>query len=521
MFCTKCGFNAQDSKFCPKCGTPISGIGVQPAQQVQPEQPVQQQYVQQPVPPKKKKWPKVLAIVAAVLIILSAGGYFAYPYITEMLSPKKQAVTALKNAGADFQTMVTDSISSLATTQTAANNELKGSIKLGNATVDGMNYMSYLKVDTINYQIQTDISADTVSGTIGLASGSSANVINIQFYTDAYNVYFKIPELFTESFKMSVSDLGLSTSSSVSGSIGSLSSVLGSVDAATISQYSDVIEAVIKDVMTGFDRMIDKCVYNNTGSSTYQSENGEIKVSTFDVTLTKDALIEGVNAAIDAMYADSAVSSYMSLMTTLTGGNKDTIKTQVQQALSVMPDIPFTLYVNNKSELVKVSVNMSAIDSTVAGEFSVEFIGKDKPAEYVVIQANADGTSVKYTVKSSDNSASIALDIIPDQTSYKGEFLSVGADITMSGSNMVLDNLFCKGNFDDYTIDVSASGQMNTSTYGSMSLTASSFRNSINPKNMTTAQNAALSEELLKNMGVIKKVISDSLFNQLFLGSSF
>ncbi|MDO5402160.1 MAG: zinc ribbon domain-containing protein [Eubacteriales bacterium] len=530
MFCTKCGFNAQDSKFCPKCGTPIADRG---SVQQSSEQHVQQnqdtmnyfegqamgQPQQEPVSVKKKKWPKVAAVVAAVLAVLCVAGYFAYPYIANMISPKNQAITALKNAGADFESMLTDSVSSLSTTSAASENELKGSLKINSAAVDGMNYMSYLKVDTINYVIQTDIHKEVVSGTVGLASGTSANVINVLFYTDADNVYFKIPELFQESFKMPVSNL--SAGSSVTGSLGSLSSVLDSADPAMISQYSGIIQSVIKDIMTGFDKMIEKCEYRKTGASTYQSENGEIKVNTFDVTLTKSALLEGINAAIDALYADTEVSSYMSLITSLTGGTKDTIKAEVQKGLSSMSDIPFTIYVGREDKLVKAIVDFSAIGVASAGDISLEFIGSGNPMEHVVMQAGIDGTSVKYTLKLSDGKISAALDFVPDQTTNKGEFLSIGADMSVSGNKITVDNISCKGKGDGYTIDVSVSGQMSADTYGSMSLTAASFKDSMDLYKITSEQSNALSEELLKNIDVIKKLVSDTLFNQLILGGSF
>ena len=610
MFCTKCGYNAGDAKFCPKCGNPLAvqatpvqepvveqpqaapvqepvveqpqaapvqkpvveqpqaapvqepvveqpqaapvqePVAEQPqatsvqqpvmGQQVPPVQP--QQYTQQqfqpqfngmpfggqpgaPVqePKKKKKWPKVVGIVAAIVIVLCAAGYFAYPYISEMISPKKQAVTALKNAGDNFETLVSDSMDSLSTTSVSTKEQVKGSFKLGSATVDGMNYMSYLKADTINYDLQVDTSTQTVSGTLGLSSGSAANIINLQFYTDTNYVYFKIPELFSESFRVSASDLGLSTygSASISSSLGDLSDVssmlgsMGSMDLSSLSQYSDVIDAVMKDVMTGFDKMVDQCGYKKTGSSTYQSENGDIKVTTFDVTLTKDALIQGINTAIDALYADSTVSPYLSFLS-LAGGSKETIKSSVQAGLSTMKDVPFTIYVNKDDQIVKAILNVSTFSATETGDISFEFIGKDKPTDYVIVQANIDDVSIKYALKTENDSVSVACDIIPDQKENSGEFISIAYEMAASGTTVSLKNMSVKGKVEDNTFDVSLSGDIATSSFGVMSLSSSSFKGYINPSSMSTTQQTKLSEELLKNLPVIKKVISDSLYNQMF-----
>ena len=165
MFCSKCGYDAQNAKFCPKCGNPIKITQPQqetvtPQQSVQPQGNVQSQQTgaqpqqfgtqsqqfgaqpqqfgtqpqqfgtqpqmgmpqpqSQPEMPKakkkKKKWPIVLVCVLAGIILLGVAGYFAYPYIDEMLHPKKQAITALKNAGADFESCINDSIDKFTTT---------------------------------------------------------------------------------------------------------------------------------------------------------------------------------------------------------------------------------------------------------------------------------------------------------------------------------------------------------------------------------------------------------------------
>ena len=50
-------------------------------------------------PKAKKKWPKVVAIVVAVVAALAVIGYFTYPFIYSLVSPKAKAETALKNLG--------------------------------------------------------------------------------------------------------------------------------------------------------------------------------------------------------------------------------------------------------------------------------------------------------------------------------------------------------------------------------------------------------------------------------------
>ncbi len=74
-FCPKCGErNEKGAKFCGKCGAPLMGTGSPSAGAVYASNPAPQS--QQPV--KKKKWPWVVGICAAVILILAilgSGGY--------------------------------------------------------------------------------------------------------------------------------------------------------------------------------------------------------------------------------------------------------------------------------------------------------------------------------------------------------------------------------------------------------------------------------------------------------------
>ena len=70
-FCPKCGEkNETGSKFCGKCGAPLMDTGSPSAGTAYNAHPVQQ--AQQPV--KKKKWPWVVGIGAAVVILLGIIG---------------------------------------------------------------------------------------------------------------------------------------------------------------------------------------------------------------------------------------------------------------------------------------------------------------------------------------------------------------------------------------------------------------------------------------------------------------
>ncbi len=584
MFCSKCGYDAQNAKFCPKCGNPIKITQPQqetvtPQQSVQPQGTVQpqqtgaqsqqfgtqsqqtgaqsqqfgaqpqqfgaqpqqfgtqpqqfgtqpqqfgtqpQQFGTQPAPEtskakkKKKKWPIVLVCVLAGIILLGVAGYFAYPYIDEMLHPKKQAITALKNAGADFESCINDSIDKFTTTGISDKQEMKGSFKIGSANIDGSNYLSYLKVDTVNYDIQTSLSSNEISGTVSLASGSSKPVVQASFYTDNSYLYFNIPEISSDSFRVSLSYLGISTYSSSIYRTGSTVSGLGSLDSSTVSLYADVFKAAVSDIIRAFDSIIDSCEYTKIESTTYQSDNGDIKANVFEVTVNQKALEAGIDATVDNLYQDSKLTSYISLLS-IYGLNKETIKTEAKNAISGMQPVKFRIYVNKDSKIVKATIDAKEFGAS-EGEISVAFIGKDKPYDYTVFEMNnVEKTTAKMVMKKDGNDVAFSIDITPDQTQYKGEYLSAGIDMSVSGTNVTIKNVYAKGKIDSDTMDVSGSGQYALSNFSSMTYSKSSFKNplEINDRFIYSAGSKII-EYYSKIDKLAQQILSDSLYNQYF-----
>ena len=593
MFCSKCGYDAQNAKFCPKCGNPIKITQPQqetvtPQQSVQPQGTVQSQQTgaqsqqfgaqpqqfgtqpqqtgtqpqqfgaqpqqfgtqpqqtgaqpqqfgtqpqqfgtqpqmgmpqpqSQPEMPKakkkKKKWPIVLVCVLAGIILLGVAGYFAYPYIDEMLHPKKQAITALKNAGADFESCINDSIDKFTTTGISDKQEMKGSFKIGSANIDGSNYLSYLKVDTVNYDIQTSLSSNEISGTVSLASGSSKPVVQATFYTDNSYLYFNIPEISSTSFRVSLSYLGVSTYGSSVYRAGSSVSGLGSLNSSTVSLYADVFKAVVSDIMGAFDNIVDSCEYNKVESTTYKSDNGDIKVNVFEVTVNQKALEAGIDSAIDNIYGDSKLTSYLSLLS-IYGMNKDTLKSEAKKEISGMQPVKFKIYVNKDNKIVKATVDASEFGED-SGEVSASFIGKDNLYDYVVFEIkDVENASAKFVVKKDSDDVSFSMDITPDQTQYKGEYISAGIDMSVSGTNVTIKNVYVKGKADKDTIDVSGSGQYALSNFSSMTYGKTYFGNTIEINDKFLSTPGINVVEYYNNINKIaQQLLSDSLYNQYF-----
>ena len=85
-------------------------------------------------------------------------------------------------------------------TSVSDKSQITGTLKIDTATIDGEKYSDYIKADTVTYDIQMDASTEKMAGEIKLQNGS-ATALTATFYSDGNNMYFKVPELFSESFR--------------------------------------------------------------------------------------------------------------------------------------------------------------------------------------------------------------------------------------------------------------------------------------------------------------------------------
>lgn len=458
MFCTKCGYNAGTAKFCPKCGNPLNPQPVQetpvqnePAPQTVQSEPVaQQQFGTQPqfnetvqpqfgtqpqsgaVPPvnvdvpryqeappmqpqpkkKKKKWPLVVAILVVLVAIITAVVIVVLPKLKKELSPTKNAVTAIKNVGASLEDSVDNLFNNLGAGSISDKTEFSGTFKFDNMTVNGESYSKYVKADSVKYDIQADTSMQKAAGDLKLQNGN-AELLTVSFYTDGSTVYFKIPELFTETFSMSVNqivnDTDIDSSFGYPFDMSDISGYLSALNSGNLSQYKEPAKAAARALAKGIDAFADECQYGQNESLTYKSDNGDIEVTEYSVTVTENAIKVGVDTAIDALYADSATSAYMSMLT-IAGVTQDSLKKEIASSIQGMDPVTFSMYVNKDDKIVRVSVDVSDIDEYSNGEIAISFIGKDNISDYVVIEAAADNFNTKFTIHNSDNRSSVIVD---------------------------------------------------------------------------------------------------------------
>ena len=572
MFCTKCGYNAGTAKFCPKCGSPLNPQPVQetpvqetPVQETQetPVQPVQETPVQPqfgatqpqfgaaqpqfgaaqpqfgaaqpqfgavppyngdipryqpasqmpPQPKKKKKWPIVVAVIAALAAIIAVLGVIFLPKLKESLSPDKHAKAAIKNLGSNFEQTVNNSIDNMSAVSISDKNEISGSIKIDTATFENQKYSDYVKADTLSYNIQADASTQKVAGDVKLQSGSSV-LLTVSFYSDGTNVYFKVPELFSESFTVSLaqltdgSDIGMD-------SFSDLSMYMSMFDSSSIDLYKEPIKAASQCIAKGINIFAEECEYNKIGELTYQTDNGDIKVTEYGVTVTKTALTNAVNTVIDELYADKSMSSYMSLLT-MAGVSQTSLKTEFATLVQDMKPVKFNMYVDKNEEIVRVSVNAKDFDASEEGMIAVSFIGKESKLNHVVFEAEADNTKMKFDVKSENNKCVVAFEMSQDK-----EYIKAGLDCTNLGINSVkIDNLYVNCDIEDAKFDVKLSVDSTQKEFSSFKYSSSNFANPINVYKITDAQSYTLQMELVKNINVLSKILSEKVYNQLINGAS-
>ncbi|MDO5339166.1 MAG: zinc ribbon domain-containing protein [Eubacteriales bacterium] len=539
MFCTKCGYNAGTAKFCPKCGNPLNPQPVEetpvqsepvtesvqsaPQQEAQPQfgavPPVngdvpryQEAAPMQPQPKKKKKkWPIVVAIVA---VIAAAAAVLGFVVLPKIISPDKHAIAAIKKLGTGLEDTVSSTFDNMSLTSVSDKNEITGTLKIDTATIDGEKYSDYIKADTVTYDIQMDTSTEKMAGEIKLQNGS-ATALTLTFYSDGNNMYFKVPELFSESFVISMAQLEDEIDSGYYyGSLSDFSKYFSAIDTSNIGLYREPVNAAVKCVVKGINTFAEECEYKKGEKLTYNSDNGDIKVSEYSITITKDAVIKACETVIDELYASKDLSSYMTILS-MAGVSQSTIKSSIESSLSDMQPVTISMYINKDDEIVRLAIDAADYNTSEKGFVAISFLGNDNPFEYIVIEADIDDMNMKYTVKTQDDKAALALEMTQNK-----EYIKAGAELSTSGTTVKIDNLYVNSNIDDSNIDMKLSGESTQKEFSKLKYSASDYSGAYNLANLTETQSTTLALELMKNSKALANVFSDQLYKQLFNGMS-
>lgn len=512
MFCTKCGFNlTEGAKFCPKCGNSIKSAAdnaqaaeqPQASQQSQPTgQALQQEPVNSNKPPKKKIWPVVTAIVAVLVLLAGIGTYFAYPYISEMISPKKGAVSALKNATADLETLLVNAIDKGMQVNSSEKQNAKGSLKLEELNIAGIDYKSYVKADTINYDIDADVKTGNIGGTLSLSSGKAQSVIDLKYYFDgSSNLYFSLPKLFSNSFKTSMSVTG---SGVLSGA--DTSQIMKSLSGSDIEKYKPAMQALVKKMTDVLDNMIDNGVYTkNKNKESVILKDSTVEANTYDIVFTKAVMEEAMMTAVDQIYTDSSISPYLTMLAIADETDKESLKTDIKNHIEMIGDVRIKVYIADK-KFVKADFDASVIDGVDSGNISVT-LPADKCMDFVY---NSDGNIAELKLDASKDNTVFDVKADTEEGSFAMRF-----DTQISQNAAKINEISFDYNASGLQAKVKISGESASSEFTEMSVKESDFENAIDLNSATDEQMTQVGIDLVTNFAVLNEILSDEIYTML------
>ena len=475
-----------------------------------------------PMRPKKKKAPLIIAIAAVLVIALGVVGLLMKPTLEMMINPEKQVKTALKQSTGKLADTFDEVLSqqSLATSAVSIGKmDFTYSLRLDKATVAGSDFLSYLKVDTLNAHLQMSPDDKVIAGTMGLAAnGSTSSVIEAKIYMDRYNVYMSVPSLCSKSFYMSTDsvfdDAGIDYDQ--------LFAYMGSgTSNNSMSMYSGTIQAVVKDVFAAVDTLIEEATYTKLGKVTLSGNQGNVKATQFAVTVTEQNVKNFANNVIDNIYNDDSLKALLGLVSGQI--NKDMIKKQISASTLGFGQLTVNVCVNNKKELVAFSFNTSSISNYKGDnvQFDVKFVGKEDIYDCVGINISADDFTGNVMISQNGNNARVEMGMKPLSSKYQGQYLDMVIDATENGTdnlngNLTINQFTIKGNIDNQSIDMAMSGSMEYKQINSVEMSKSDFPNAINAERMTNAQQSEVAAETIKNISVLKNVLSDEMYNKMY-----
>lgn len=409
--------------------------------------------------------------------------------------------------------------SSLASTQVAGKNDFTYSLHIDRATVNGSDYLSYVKADTLNMHLQMSPEDKVIAGTMGLAQGTGkSSVIEMKIYMDTNNVYFSIPALCSKSFYMKTDDVFRDSGISYS----DMFSYMGkAASTSNISAYSGIIQAVVKDVFGAVDSFIDELSYDKLGRVTFNGEQGDVKATQFAITVTEQNVKNFANNVIENVFNDDTLKPYLAFVSGYV--TKDTCKNAVTNAELGFGQFVVNAAITNKKELVSVSFDTNSITTYKGSAFKAELklLGREKKNDCIYVNIGSDELDMDAMASSSGDNIKIDVKVTPKSGNISNQYLRLYMDAAMKGmdassGSLVINSLTLDGNIDGTSLDVAMSGSADYKQISSLDFRSSDFANAINASRMTASQENEVSSEVIKNISVLKNVLSDDMYNNIY-----
>lgn len=353
---------------------------------------------------KRKGWAAVVFAVAAVMI-LGAGTCFAYPYIETVLSPKTQVLTAFKEAGEDCKMLteqMLDEITGLLTGQT----QFTGEVTVTQAEWDGTDYLEEIGLDKAEFYFYTNAQEQSVSGTIKMEGDSLNHTREDTFSLDKK----KLKEL------LEASGYGYLYQD--------IDTLLNSVDADTMKEYMEVAQKLTKHLQSGIAATLEQSIYVKNGKEALEIAGEQVHTTSYTVTITKEALLAGVETFLDQVYADSELSSYTTMFATFTGHSRYDLSRKAEEMFAQMQGIEITVYLNSDKKLVRAATAFDTDFSYII----IETQGKEHWNEQIRFCVETQQSILTILRNSSDGKESFDINLRyhqEDQESYGAAVLKL------------------------------------------------------------------------------------------------
>lgn len=431
-----------------------------------------------------KKRITIAAVVVAVICVIGVAVFFAAPYVKNVTDSARKPQSALKDAGQD----VADSFNSeldklILATAGGKSVTFTGYTTVDKLSADSVDVMKYLAVDTVEYEYGLNLSDMTAGGRLDLKKAGGDTVAQMYFYTDGKTLYFKVPQLCSYNFKADIEN-ALKTADVDSymnlgfdlNDVKYSLSLLESVDNEEKESYSKAIKSVVKDLKSGYDKAIEEIAYEKGEAQEYSRGSDSKNVTAYSVTVEKQALLDGSDTAIEAIFDDQDINGYRTLITSYYKDSRQKLKDAVAEKLSDYEPVTFTAYVDGSSNLVAAKLSDGTADILI----EMMEPGKVTYYSYSVVK---DGASVQTVSER-----------VSDDT-YNVSMSAESADVA-----------------------ISYSGQSSRSYTDKLAVDASSFTNAVDVENISNAQSMAILREVIANSATLTKLISGDALTELLGG---
>lgn len=356
---------------------------------------------------KKKRKGLAVALFTAAVVLFGAGTCFAYPYIETAISPKTQVLTSLKAAGEESQTEIRQAIQELTgllTEQTQVN----GEVTVSKAQFDQTDCLKELGFDKASFQMQMNAKKQSVSGNVQAEGGNDKQEAEVYIDRGTLKEFLK-----ESGYGVLYQDIDR---------------VLNSVDAETMKEYMEVAEKLTEHLQPAVAMTLNRSLYEKNGKETLEISGQQLAVTSYTVTITKEALLAGIEEFLNQVYSDTELSSYTTMFATFTGYSKYDLSKIAEERFADMTGVRVAVYLDKEKKPVRIATEFDTgfcyvvMETQGTGNWNEQMALRitTQRSQLTVIREKADqkqnfDISARYHEENQEPYASVALKLEKDQ----------------------------------------------------------------------------------------------------------